>query len=254
MSFDFVAALTAVAVAVSALILGLGAARAFQIARLFVNRTYKLRAYWGGLLMLVILVGTLSGYVDFPETPAGVVLSYIPLGAILLFLLVFVDRGIFVAMDGDMFHRNVLLWRSARLVLYPALIISSVAETAGGVVLLPSSAPGGFIAQLLYYQSIAVVPAIFAYAVAALVIGGRRTADRTMKRHIRLLGVGFLCFIVSFPFFGLPPLGSLFANSLIIFANFFLYLSVMSLSSVGKLEKAPIQPGPAPPAGPAGTH
>jgi hypothetical protein len=219
-------------------ILALGTIRAYQIARIFVNRTYRLRAYWGSALMLVIMAGTALNFVTLPNTALGVILGAIPFSVIIIFLMAFLDQGIFVAMDGDIFHRRILRWPSLRFAVYAILVSSAVAQDISYLAqAVYPSAGGSFLVVLGVNQLIILVPALFAYAVAALVIGGRRTFDRTMKKHIRLLGYGFVCFIVSFPFFASTNLGSLFANTLIIFANLFLYLAVMSLSSVGKMEQ-----------------
>jgi hypothetical protein len=237
---------TTVVVIISVAILALGTFRALQIGRYFVNRTYRLRAYWGGALMFVIMLGTLLNFVSFPNSALGDLLSFAPFGVIILFLMAFVDQGIFVAMDGDFFHRDILLWRSTRRAVYAVLILSEAVELASYLLAGQSaSASGSAFVTLGEGQNLAVVPILFAYAVAALVIGGRRTADRTMKKHIRLLGYGFFCFIVAFPFFASTDLGFLFANTLIVFANLFLYLAVMSFSSVGRVEKEPGAPGAA---------
>ena len=219
-------------------ILALGTVRGYQIGRFFVNRTYRRRAFWGSALMFVIMFGTSLNLVTLPNTTAADIAGTIPFSVIVLFLMAFLDQGIYVAMDGDIFHREILRWGSARRVVYPVLILSVViSDFAGALGATSPSASASPLVQAAAIQIDAFVPLLFAYAVVALLIGGRRTADRTMKRHIRFLGAGFLCFIASFPFFASTDIGSLFANTLIIFANAFLYLAVMSLSSVGKVER-----------------
>jgi uncharacterized membrane protein len=249
MQFDLFDFVTYAAILASVVILALGTVRAIQIGHAFVNRAYRLRAYWGALLMFSICLGTLTNFINFPATSLGAVLMFFPFAIIVFLLLAFVDRGIEVAMDGDFFHRDILHWRSMRGVAYAAVMVTFL-------LLLPSYyfeyAPdmaNSPLVQLGADQILFVVPVVFAYAVTALIIGGRRTADQTMKRHIRRLGFGFLAFIVSFPFF---IAGSgilvLFPNVLIIVANWFLYRAVMSLSSIGKVEREPGLSGPAPPA------
>ena len=239
MSLDLLDIVAYASVLVSVAVLGLGTARALQIARAFVNRTYRQRAYWGALLMLSICLGTATNLITFPATSLGAVLTFFPFAVIVVLLIAFVDRGIEVAMDGDFFHRDILRWRSGRWAAYAAIILSFV-------FLFPSYyfaySPelNSLWVQLGSDQVAVVVPVIFAYAVAALVIGGRRTSDKTMKRHIRRLGYGFFAFIVSFPFFivGNGVL-AVFPKVLIIVANVFLYLAVMSLSDIGKVERLP---------------
>ena len=236
-------------VLVSVAVLGLGTARALQIARAFVNRTYRQRAYWGALLMLSICLGTATNLVTFPATSLGAVLTFLPFALIVVLLIAFVDRGIEVAMDGDFFHRDILRWRSGRWAAYAAIILSFASLFPSYYFAYNPEVANSLWVQLGSYQVAVVVPVVFAYAVTALVIGGRRTSDRTMKRHIRRLGYGFFAFIVSFPFFivGSGVL-AVFPNVLIIVANVFLYLAVMSLSDIGKVEALPTMPvstGPA---------
>jgi hypothetical protein len=164
------------------------------------------------------------------------------------------DRGIFVAIDGDIFHRDILRWRTVRIVVYPVLVLSLALEEAVYYFTLAYSNATSSFAQLGTYQILVVVPVVFTYSVAALLVGGRRTSDRTMKRHIRLLGFGLLCFIVSFPLYSTTEIGNLSANVLTLFANYFLYLAVMSLSSVGKVESPEVLGSPALVPSAPGTH
>lgn len=233
MSSDIVLTVYYVANVVALVILAFGAFRAFQIGRFFVNRTYRSRAYTGGALMFVIMLGTSTGLITLPNSDFGVAVGELAFGAILVFLMAFLDRGIFVAMDGDIFHRDILRWKSARLAAYAVLIASVIVANAADF--LPYSG-SSLIVVLATNQLLVVVPILFAYAVVSLLVGGRRTPDRTVKRHIRLLGIGFTFFIVAFPFFGVTADAAIvFANVVIIFADWFLYRAVMSLSDVGKV-------------------
>lgn len=225
------------------------------MARVFVNKTYRLRAYWGSGLMFVIMFGTALNFVTLPNTELADILGSIPFSAIILFLMAFLDRGVLVAMDGDIFHRDILRWSTLRYPVYAILVASAIVQDVSNVLAAVSPAAGNSLwVQLGAFQILILVPALFAYPVVALAIGGRRTSDRTMKKHIRLLGLGFLCFIVSFPFFDTTDLGSLFANTLIIFANLFLYLAVMSLSSVGRIGRQDVAPASPLSTPSAGTH
>ena len=240
MSFDPFDALNYVLIVVSIGILAFGAARAYQIARAFVNRTYRARAYWGCLLMAAIGLGTANNFVMYPTTSLGSVLTFFPFAIIVVLLLAFVDRGVYVAEDGDFFHREIWRWHTLRKVAYAATVGTFLA-------LLPSyynyyvpDVANSPLVQIGADQVAVVVPLVFAYSVGALVIGGRRTSDLTMKRHIRMLGYGFFAFIMAFPFFIAVSSGPLevVPNALIIFANWFLYRAVMSLSNVGKIDRS----------------
>jgi hypothetical protein len=231
------AALDVIALA-GIVVLGLGFVRAIQMARAFVNRAYRSRAYWAALLMLTIVVGNFSGFISFPEGTLGRALSYVPFIVLLLVLLVFVDRVIRVAMEGDFFHRDILRWRTVGKATYPALVVSMAISASTSYQVIGSSAPApSALVLAAYFQLVVVIPLVFGYSVAALIIGGRRTPDRVMKRHIRLLGYGLLCFVVGFPFFSGGPLENLFGNLMTLFADLFLYFSVMSLSLLGRVEK-----------------
>lgn len=226
--------------------LGLGFLRALQMARAFVNAAYRSRAYWAALLMLSIVVGNLSGFVTLPDNALGATLSYAPFILILLFLLIFVDRVVRVVMEGDFFHRDILRWRTLGRVTYPVLLVSMVISALTSYPVIASPTPGtSDLLLIAYFQLVVIVPIIFAYSVAALVVGERRTPDLVVKKHIKLLGYGLLCFVVGFPFFSGNPVENLFGNLMTLFANLFLYFSVMSLSPLGRV--GPLQEGPADP-------
>jgi hypothetical protein len=235
--------LATIATAAGLVPLVVGVVRSFQMARVFVNRIYRSRAYLATVLMLTIIMITPFSYLSVPDTAIGNLLGILPLFALLLALLAFVDRGIKVAMEGDFFHRDILHWRALSRYAYAALLISLVVASVslfsvGGSDTSPLPDVVGV------YQLLVVNTVVFGYSVVALVIGGRRTPDQIMKRHIRLLGYGLIFFVISFPFFSGSPIENLAANVVIIFANLFLYLSVMSLSDVGRVGRLEI-PAPA---------
>lgn len=255
-SFDLMAVATDLILLAGVVALGLGSVRALQMARAFVSDAYRSRARWAALLMFTIVIGNLSGFVTFPNNELGGALSYAPFVVLMVVLLIFVDRVIRVAMEEDFFHRDILRWRALGRATYPALLVSLVLGVlASYPVLVSQTTAVSAVLFAAYFQTVVVVPVVFGYAGIALVVGERRTADRVMKRHIRLLGYGILSFVIAFPFFSGNAAEALFANIVTLAADLLLYFSVMSLSSLGRVR--PLQEGGAgatPPSPIPGTH
>lgn len=89
------------------------------------------------------------------------------------------------------------------------------------------------------------LPAVYGYAAIALIIGSRRTADRVLKTYVKFLGLTIGAFVLEFLLliivegpassFSLPALPGNLASILL---SYLIYRTVMSLSVVGRVEKA----------------
>lgn len=176
-------------------------------------------------MMAFFLFGTVTGFVPF----LGVV-SFVLFLAALIVLLVFIDGTMLAAMEIDFFHRNTLHWRQVRV---PFFIVWLVSVPLG---FLDPGPP--FWATIFVVQFLIVLGLILGFSVAALVAAARRTPDRTLKRHVRLLGVSLALFVSTFLITSTFPFPSVLAGYLLgPVSVFFLYLAVMSLSPVRKIEK-----------------
>jgi uncharacterized membrane protein YccF (DUF307 family) len=95
---------------------------------------------------------------------------------------------------------------------------------------------------IVWFAAIALV---FSYSAAALVVGARRTPERSMRRFVRMASLALICMLLFFtvwipfqPFsVTVADLGNLISDLFIPVAGYFLYLAVMSLSPVGRVEK-----------------
>jgi hypothetical protein len=226
--------LTGVNVILSLITLGvclLGAYRAVGIGRGLVSRVTRSRAFWTGtILALLCLV-----FAERALLAAGINVDphEVVFFLFILFLLPYIDGGVMAALDTDFFHRDTLLWRRLRKPAYIAFYVSSAVFTvfaASMSFVVPSSSPP----FLLLY----VVLIILGYGAVALVIAARRTADRTLRRHVGYLGLSLAGFIAQTFFFNPSSIYSSIAEDAVYLAAVYvLYRAVMSLSLVSRIVK-----------------
>ena len=213
--------------------------RALSIGRVLLGGVYRDRAFWtAGTLIALILLTLASG---LPTTGPLYLLSALAFVLIFVVLFAFVDSSIRVVQEMDFFHRSPLGWQRYRKPSY-ALLVGFL--SVGGTLALfaPSNSIPGLIGVLLWFGSGGT---FLIYSAAALVVGARKTPDRTLRRFVRMLGFAIICMVLFFttwipfaPFsLMLQDLGSLISTFFIPAAGYFLYLAVMSLSPVGHIEK-----------------
>ncbi len=229
---------------VQILILVVGIYRALVMRRGFIDSTYRSRALWSAFLMVVIAVTNAESLVPLPNDVLGAVVGFVPFAAIVLVSFAFVDRTVIVAVRSDFFHRNPLRWlqlrRPASVVMAAstALILVAVATSSQ----LANSGPQSdapLWVDLGYYQFFLIVAAILGYSAIALTVAARRTPDNTLRKSIRLLGIALGFFVVSVLTFAVSSTdaSAILGDALTVVATYVLYLSVMSLTSLGKVSK-----------------
>jgi hypothetical protein len=210
--------------------------RAFTIGRVLVKGAYRTRALWtGGTAIALAIFDYATGLPS--SDPLGVLAFFV----IVIILLAFVDSSIKVAQEADFFHRSPLDWQRFRKPLFSIYMIVTI---VGGSLYIyePSSSPIQVVGILIWFPLVAVV---LSYSAAALVVGARRTPDRSMRRFVRMLGFVIICIVlfltIWLPFapfsLTLQDLGSTISGFFIPAAGYFLYLAIMSLSPVGRIEK-----------------
>ena len=217
----------------------LGIWRSAQMARVFVDRVYKSKAVWMAALTSTILLSELSSFVQFPSTALGSLLVITPLALVILVSYAFVDRTILVAMRTDFFHRDVIGWMKVRLPGF-ALVAGALCLIVPDWVLVPSgTSTPPFWSTVSFDIFVVVVPLVLGYAAIVMVISARRTADRTLKRHILLLGLSLGCFAVVLALFASPStdLFDLLEDALNVGSLYLLYRAVMSLTLLGRVDK-----------------
>ncbi|HUI86836.1 MAG TPA: hypothetical protein VLY21_06750 [Nitrososphaerales archaeon] len=216
--------------------------RAFTIARVLVKGAYRNRALWtGGTAFALILF-------EYATTlPASNPLGISAFFLILLILFAFVDSSIRVAQETDFFHRSPLGWQRLRKPLY-GIILGYTGIGALLILIIGSTVAAISLTGEVLWFIIAGVS--LTYSAAALVVGARRTPERSLRRFVRMLGLTIICMVLFFtawiPFIPfsqtVQDFGSLVSEVFIPLAAYFLYLAVMSLSPVGRVEEAPAQP------------
>jgi hypothetical protein len=217
-------------------ILLFAAYRGFTIGRALPSRVYRNRAFWIAVLCVAIF------FQD--QIPDGIMVGGgLPLFQLTFFielfvLFVFIDSTALVALELDFFHRNTLRWRKLRPVFYPLALIGETTllliTYASGLPSPPSWATAFFVKPL-----VGAFFVIFGYAVVAMVVAARRTQDRTLRRHVMLLGLFFATFIATTFMFNFTSilLVDLLNDLLVVLGYYAFYRAVMSLSPVGRVEK-----------------
>ncbi|HYB76049.1 MAG TPA: hypothetical protein VEC08_03725, partial [Nitrososphaerales archaeon] len=204
MSLDITPAVNTFSSLFATALVVLGVWRSAQMAHAFVDRVYKSKALWMAALLSSILLSELTGFIQFPSTALGSLLVISPLVLVIIVSYAFVDRTILVAMRSDFFHRDVIGWMKVRLpgfVLMAGALCLIVADS----VFVPSNAPTPPLWSTVAFDVfVVVVPLVLGYAAVVVVLSARRTADRTLKRHILFLGVSLACFAAILALFALP--------------------------------------------------
>jgi hypothetical protein len=236
-SIDILSVVDQLSFVVASIILAFGAYRGVTIGRAFVNRLYRSRAIWIVAIVLVALFNSLSNLVPFLNT------SFVPfilLVVTILVVFVFVDVSILATIELDFFHKNTLRWRQVRFVGYLLLfgevglafllgIVSGLPGSPSWITTLDNS-------PAFTDQAGLAVFGVLVYSAAALMMGARKTPDRTMKRHLQLVGFAFALFIIS-TLNDLTLSIDLLDDFLGVLGPYVIYLAVMALSPVGRVEK-----------------
>jgi hypothetical protein len=245
MSIDIYSLIDNLEVILTSCLLAFAAVRALQMRRGLISSIYRSRAFWSAGFLAVIVFNNIAGYVPVPDSIIGGIFFFLPFFLLLIAILAYVDRTVLVAIETDFFHRDILRWKRLRIGAFPLLLLSMVIFVVDAFLSPPNSqgAPGFGDPVLLiigFYQLFVVFVAVFGYSVAALVIGVRRTPDATLKRHIRFLAMALGIFIVVFLVSGITSGAvpfDLFTDILGFVSSYMLYLSVMSLSPIGRIER-----------------
>ena len=222
------------------LIVGIG--RVAQMRRGFVDRTYRSRAFWSGFLMAVVAITNTTGLIPLSSGVVGSLISSLPFLAIIGVSLAFVDRTAMVGIQSDFFHRNILGWMHVRI---PAgIVMTGSLVFAGFAMNAPeSTSPSPPLWDSIgMFQVFIVAVGLLGFGAMVIIIASRRTPDQTLKKNIRLLGIALGWFVLSLvSFFVLPSGGdaaTVIGALLTVLATYFLYLSAMSLTPLGRTIRA----------------
>ena len=238
-------------------ILLLGIYRAIELRRAFVNSIYRGRATWSGFLMLIILISFLSNYAPIPSTGAFSIAGFLPFVAIVVTAFAYADRSVLVAIETDFFHRDTLGWARVRVPASLVLIGSMVVL----VVLFLISPPQPSLPLVVAADAPFVLAGlVLAYATAALMVGARRSADRTLRTSIFLLGLALFTLVLDIILTTPLTTGSLpdvvITQGTAVVGIYLIYRSVLSLSPLGRVQKdvdgtvTPVSIGASKPAAP----
>ncbi|HEY6283097.1 MAG TPA: hypothetical protein VIW22_04150 [Nitrososphaerales archaeon] len=240
MSIDFVSFFGNASSAVQIVVLSVGVYRAFEIRRGFADATYRARALASTVFMVFVIITNVTFLIPLPNSPLGAVIGFVPFLALILASFALVDSNVLAATRSDFFHRSIIHWQNLRLsagvVLVGSgfLISTAIASDPQAFASVPQGSDPLWV-LISYYQFFVVAAAVIGYGALGLIVGSRRTPDRTLKRHIRLLGFALAMFVLSILFYSVGSYDAtqIAGNLLTLIATYFLYLSVMSLTPLG---------------------
>ena len=143
-------------------------------------------------------------------------------------------------MEADFFHRGTLGWLRARVSAAIVLMAFLVTAIIVGLIASPA-AQASLWGVVLNDMFFVVVAMVLAYCTAGLIVGARRSADRTLRRSILLLGLALstlvLSIVLTFPLAtGTFPYVIVNQGTGVV-GIYLIYRSVMSFSLIGKIEK-----------------
>jgi len=247
MCADLVDVINVGATVVTVAILAVGIFRALKLRRAFVNGVYRSRATWSAFLMLVIMILMLTNFINFPSSGILSLIGAAPVLALIFTVFAYSDRSVLVAIETDFFHRNTLGWLRVR---WPATIVIIVFVI---VVLVSSAIPNLTVEEQSWANNIGslfffAIAAIIAYAAAALIVGARRSSDRTLRMSILLLGLALSTLALSLivtSFLNEGTLPYVIVNKGTgVVGIYLIYRSVMALSPIGKIERDAVTSAP----------
>jgi len=210
-------------------LLTLGASRAFQMSRGLVDATYRNRARWAASAASIIAIAIALGDFLAPgiSTAAAENLIFVSFAAAFIAIFAFADSTVLVTIQSDFFHRNTLRWTRVRRPAWVAILACAAIDAA----------LGGFTP---FFAVFLVVVAISgSYAAAALIVGARRTQDKTLKRHVKLLGwaLAVLLPTVFLSTFTSSDAANLISGAGFVAGFYIFYRALMSLTPLGHVEK-----------------
>ncbi|MDA4135913.1 MAG: hypothetical protein OK449_02785 [Thaumarchaeota archaeon] len=229
---------------VQVVILVVGIYSALGLRKGFVDAAYRSRALWSTLLMTVIAITIAEGFVPVPGGLLGNLVGFLPFAAIIGVSFAFIDRTVLVAMSSDFFHRDTLRWSQIRTpasaVLAASFLFLLAVLVVGFQLLNYGSAQGEpFWLNVAFTQFILVSAGILGLGAVAAIVGSRRTPDMTLKRSIRLLGSALMLFVLSLVVYSVSSsdAATILGDFLTTGATYAVYLSVKSLTPLGKVSK-----------------
>jgi hypothetical protein len=220
-----------------------GIYRAIELRKGFVDSSYRSRILWSISLMALIVFSNARNLAPLPNNLLGVLLGLVPFLGIVLVSFGFIDKIVIVAIRSDFFHRNTLNWMKIRI---PSLIVLFVSTVSFFVtsILYPEDLTFGpanlpLLVFVEFFQFIAISAVVLALAGIAGVVASRRTSDQILKRNVRLLAFALLAFVLSILIGTVltSDIAQIASDLFSILATYLLYLSVMSMTPLGKIEK-----------------
>jgi len=201
--------------------------RAAQIRSALVSQIFRRRAFW------IVVVGVFLTIAILTENSLNNGPAFLFLLVLIVIIPAFIDRTILAAIDMDFFHRDTLRWKKFRLSSYSVPLVFVVFILT--VILFGGANPPTWVSDA-FFLFFAVLAVAYGYSVVTLIVGARRTQDRTMKIHVRFLAFALACFAIIV-LNDLGPEFILINDFLGVATAYLIYRAVMSLSPTSRIEK-----------------
>jgi hypothetical protein len=232
-------------------ILVLGTYRAFRIRRALAEPIYRTRAFSLALvaiLYIIVLVTDLWPSPNYTDLGTATLITLgvtLPYNLFAFMIFVSADRTVLVAIDMDLLQRNTLRWPQLRLPLYAVMFGAVALILVANPFTYLLNTPDWATTALLAYYPIFLTP--LSVSVIALFLSAVRSLEKTMRNFVIFFGAAFLCFLFDFvlynyvTYFVTTSAGQIADDLAIVAATSFLYLAIISITPLGKVEpEAPI--------------
>jgi hypothetical protein len=213
MSSDFLTSVlpTIVVIGIADVLTAYAAYTALTVWRGMSISIFRSRALWTAILaVLVGILLTLWNNVNalFPQPyyDLGIAIEYFLLApAVVVVLLVWIDRTMKTLIRLDYLRRDVAGWRRFNLA-YWTLVALDVAVSYLPAVVHSSTLP--VLTPLLAFLSLSPLIILLVYSSYSLFLGSRKTPDTTFRRHLAWLGCSVLAMFLVVLVVSIDPTGT----------------------------------------------
>lgn len=216
-----------------------GAYWAFRIRSVLVNRLYRHRAQWIGIVglfvallagsyLLINTFGSDNFYLSF--------LQYLITDIAGVVTFAWVDSTVLLVRRTDPLRRNTLSWSQLRIVLWAFVIITTIGGLTSVVIahelfFSPQGGRGALISGPFGFSSAGLI---------AVLLSRRRSKDLTLRRHLKWLALYLFTIVLAGGVTGGQYLASIdilriFSAAAVSIGAYFLFQAAKSLTPLNKL-------------------
>jgi hypothetical protein len=164
---------------------------ALSIRRALTSHVYRTHALWLGIVCVYV---ALTGFLSYSSVPAVIEAEFVFYATLFIVIFAYIDSTVRVARRSDPLLRSIFHWEKLRLALWAdvgALAIFMIA----GINPYNASFQNDYAVDILWT---ALVTILFIIGGPALLIGARRSRDRTLRGSLKWLGAALVLTVASF--------------------------------------------------------